>query len=371
MKKNNLYFSIFSITVFVVYAAVSFISFNKFESYIVLIGLLYSLACVILCTFLHELSHAIAAKILGEVPYNIYSIPFAFEKTVGRWKIKEVSFENRGKLGCVNIKLSKISSKEAYRKSILKMSIINIAGPVGSFIMAGILIAILNLVDYKLYCFIVAPLFVCIFIGVQALLIGDGKFAYLYIMDREFALVNLFKQYMYNNGDENEYMINLLVGRLKQLTKEELTYSKNPYQLLMGYLIVQYFLVHDIEKLPQKAKDFMDNMISEKERLVLEPRINYLSVQFFHLLVVYFALKERMGEAKMLLEFLNKATDHRNSFYKYFKLRSEYFVGTSLPHHSIITEMKLFSEKFFYGKEGFYITEKSILKLGYALKEVR
>lgn len=369
MKKNNLYFIIFSITVFVVYAVVSFISFNKFKAYILLIGLLYSVACLILCTFLHELSHAIAAKILGETPYNLYSIPFTFEKTAGRWRIKEISFETRGKLGGVNIKLSKINSKETYRGSVLKMSLINIAGPVGSLMMALILIVILNLVEYKLYCFVVAPLFVCIFIGAQALLFGDGKFAYLYMRDREFALVNLFKQYMYNNGDENEYMINLITGNLRGLTKEELTYSKNSYQLLMGYLIVQYFLAHDIERLPKKVKGFIDNMVSERERLMLQPRINYLSVQFFHLLVVYFALKERVEEAKRLLEFLTKATNHSNSFYKYLKLRSEYFVGSSLPHHSVFREMKLFSEKFFYGKEGFYKTEKSIIKLGYALKE--
>ncbi len=34
MKKNNLYFSIFSMTVFVVYATVSFMSFNKIKIYI-------------------------------------------------------------------------------------------------------------------------------------------------------------------------------------------------------------------------------------------------------------------------------------------------------------------------------------------------
>jgi hypothetical protein len=356
-------------TVFVVYATVSFMSFNKIKIYILLIGLLYSVVCAILCTLLHELTHAIVAKILGESPYNLYSIPFTFEKTAGRWEIKEVSFETRGKLGSVNIKLSKINSEEAYRRSVLKMSIINIAGPLGSLIMAAILIVILNLVGYKLYCFIVAPLFVCIFIGVQALIFGDGKFAYLYIKDKEFALVNLFKQYMYNNGDENEYMINLLVENLRGLTKEEITYSKNSYQILMGYLIVQYFLVHDIEKLPHKAKGFMDNMVSERESLMLEPRISYLSVQFFHILVVYLALKDRKEEAKKLLEFLIKATNHSNSFYKYLKLRSEYFLGTSLSYNSVFREMQLFSKKFFYGKEGFYETEKSIIKLGYALKE--
>lgn len=131
----------------------------------------------------------------------------------------------------------------------------------------------------------------------------------------------------------------------------------------MQYLVLQYFMAHDIKKLPQSTKIFIDNMLCEKERLILQPKVNYLSIQFFHLSIAYFALREQKEKAKELLQFLEDSVSYNNSFYKYLKLRSEYFAGISIQYN------KVFSEKFFYGKEGFYKIESNIIKLVYALKE--
>lgn len=66
---------------------------------------------------------------------------------------------------------------------------------------------------------------------------------------------------------------------------------------------------------------------------------------------------------QLLMQFLEDSVSYNNSFYKYLKLRSEYFAGISIQYN------KVFSEKFFYGKEGFYKIESNIIKLVYALKE--
>lgn len=59
------------------------------------------------------------------------------------------------------------------KKSILKMALVNISGPISSLISVLICIIIINFMGNKLYCFIIAPLFILIYIGVQALIFGD------------------------------------------------------------------------------------------------------------------------------------------------------------------------------------------------------